>query len=144
MRYVGQGFEINVSLPNKNSAKFNIENLKNIFNKTYKNQFKRNLSHVPIEAITWRLKASEPVPITNISFELNKVKLNEKDNNDRLVYISEENSFKKIPVFNRYELKSGFKCFGPALFEEKESTVFAGSDSECFVDKNLNLIMEIN
>jgi N-methylhydantoinase A/oxoprolinase/acetone carboxylase beta subunit len=69
---------------------------------------------------------------------------NTNNNNDRLIYLSEENRFKKIPVFNRYELKSGFKCFGPALIEEKESTVFAGPDSECFVDKHLNLIMKIN
>ena len=57
--------------------------------------------------------------------------------------MSEKASFEDVPVYDRYALEPGFEFAGPALVEEKESTVYAGPDCKCTVDEQLNLIMEI-
>ena len=100
---------------------------------------------MPVESITWRLKASEPAPMPELKFnipftgsEQNQVK------GMRPVYVSQESSFKTIPVYDRYSLVPGFEFSGPALIEEKESTVLVGPDCKCAIDEQLNLIMEID
>jgi N-methylhydantoinase A/oxoprolinase/acetone carboxylase beta subunit len=46
-------------------------------------------------------------------------------------------------VYNRYALVPGTSLHGPAIIEERESTVVAGADARIFVDDHLNVLVDI-
>jgi hypothetical protein len=47
-------------------------------------------------------------------------------------------------IYNRYGLAAGTSFSGPAVIEERESTVVAGPDTTISVDDHLNLIIDIH
>jgi N-methylhydantoinase A len=59
----------------------------------------------------------------------------------RKVFFAEESRFIDTPVYDRYLLKPGDRFAGPAVVEERESTVVAGPRSDCFLDPLGNLII---
>ena len=48
------------------------------------------------------------------------------------------------PVWDRYALAPGMRVDGPALIEERESTVVVGSGDRVTVDARLNLVAELD
>jgi N-methylhydantoinase A len=48
-----------------------------------------------------------------------------------------------IAVYNRYGLLPGTSFAGPAIVEERESTVIVGPDCRFRIDEQLNLIVEL-
>ena len=144
MRYVGQGFEITVPIPNGRLGSQYTESLMNTFNETYKSLFRRHLTGVPVEAITWRLTASEPAPHPEIRFRTSGAASYANGlKGKRSVYLPEEGQYIDCPVYDRYSLKVGDSFKGPAIVEERESTVVVGPDAEVTIDQHLNLIMEL-
>ena len=144
MRYVGQGFEIVVSVPGGRLGPGLEEELASTFSETYEALFGRTLTDVPVETITWRLSASEPPPRPDIRFSAagsgaypGGVK------GERQVLLTEEGRYVDCPVFDRYGLEPGAAVDGPAIVEERESTVFVGPDARCTIDDHLNLVMSL-
>ncbi len=144
MRYVGQGFEVNVPLTREDIASRDHGRLEEVFNANYERLFHRRLNHVPVEAITWRFSASEPPPRPEMRFRApgtssypNGLK------GKRPVFIHEEGGYADVPVYDRYSLQPGMSFTGPAVVEERESTVVVGPDARVTVDSYLNLIMEL-
>src|SRR5260370_951629 len=62
MRYAGQGFEIPVPLADGPLGPGSLDDLKERFLATYAQLFERRITDMPIEAISWRLAATAPVP----------------------------------------------------------------------------------
>jgi N-methylhydantoinase A len=61
----------------------------------------------------------------------------------RKVYFP-DSGFVDCPVYNRYALMPGTSLHGPAIIEERESTVVAGADARIFVDDHLNVVIDID
>ena len=61
----------------------------------------------------------------------------------RPIFIHEEGGYADVPVYDRYSLRPGTSFPGPAVVEERESTVVVGPDARVSVDSHLNLIMEL-
>ena len=144
MRYVGQGFEIVVPVPGGRLGPGLEEELASTFSETYEALFGRTLTDVLVETITWRLSASEPPPRPDIRFSAagsgaypGGVK------GERQVLLTEEGRYVDCPVFDRYGLEPGATVDGPAIVEERESTVFVGPDARCTIDDHLNLVMSL-
>ena len=144
MRYVGQGFEIVVPVPNGNLGPASRDELATAFNSTYQGLFGRVLSEVPVETITWRVTASEPPPRPEIRFQSARSNTDsEAIKGERPVFLTEENEFVECPVFDRYGLAPGSTASGPAIVEERESTVFVGPGANFTIDGHLNLVMSL-
>ena len=144
MRYVGQGFEIVVPVPDGKLGPDRREWLASTFNQTYESLFGRSLTEVPVEAITWRLSASEPAPRPDIRFaSVDGTDYPKGVKGDRPVYITEEGRFVDCTVLDRYSLKPGAAMNGPAIVEERESTVFIGPDATFSIDGHRNLVMTL-
>lgn len=62
----------------------------------------------------------------------------------RAAYFPEHGRFIETPVYDRYALKSGMQFDGPAIFEERESTLIIGVRGRLQVDKNLNIVTEMS
>ena len=111
---------------------------------TYKSLFRRNLTDVPVEAITWRLTASEPPPRPELHFRpVGGVGYPDGVKGERPVFSPEEGRFVDHLVLDRYSLEIGATVRGPAIVEERESTVVVGPDARCSIDEHLNLVMDL-
>lgn len=149
MRYVGQGYEIEVPIPNdilSLSQEEKNEAIKNSFQRKYDQLFhSRTLGNIEIESLNWRLLASAPVEV----YELKKKKLKSSKNLEnavkgkRKMYSIEKNGFVEAIVYDRYKLLPGMGFHGPAIVEERESTAIMDSNGVGYIDEYANLIIEI-
>lgn len=143
MRYVGQGFEISVDLPEDIDDADFPELLKAEFLKRYAELFGRSISDVAIETVTWRISASGPTPNIQLNFEGQQIDRGAAKKGVRQVYFP-ETGYAPCQIYNRYGLEAGWSFTGPAVIEERESTVVAGPDTTISVDDHLNLIVDIH
>ncbi len=143
MRYVGQGFEISVPMPAGRLGPGSLADIREQFFTTYERLFDRRIAEVPIEALTWRLSASGPVPDIRLHFAGVGTGEQEARKGTRDVYFP-ETGFVACPVYSRYALREGAELRGPAVIEERESTAVVGADARITVDRYLNLIIDID
>lgn len=142
MRHVGQGHEITVVLPDLSLPQDAfLEELKANFYTLYRELFGRIVEKSGIEVITWRLRSGG---------EKGRVSrphaVGEHDNpvkGKRMVYFQEIGHAIETPVYDHYALKAGIEIAGPAIVEQRESTVVVGPKGRAHADRNGNLIMNI-
>ena len=143
MRYVGQGFEIDVAVPEGVLGPNLGMVLHERFLERYDELFGRRITGVPVETVTWRMTASGPTPNITLNFEGQRIDTGAAEKGERQVYFP-ETGFAPCKVYNRYGLAAGTEFRGPAVVEERESTVVAGPDTTLSIDGNLNLIIDIH
>ena len=143
MRYVGQGFEIAVDLPDDWESGSLPELLIEEFLRRYAELFGRSISDVAIETVTWRISASGPTPNIRLNFEGQQIDRGAVEKGERQVFFP-ETGYAPCKIYNRYGLETGTTFTGPAVIEERESTVVAGPDTTISVDDYLNLIIDID
>lgn len=143
MRYVGQGFEIEVALPKDAVGDDLGQILEQRFLAKYDELFGRVISDVPIEVVSWRITASGPTPNIQLQFEGQQIDRSAAEKGERLAHFPDV-GYVPTKVFNRYGLAPGTVIQGPAVVEERESTVVAGPDTTITVDESLNLIIAIS
>jgi N-methylhydantoinase A len=140
MRYVGQGHQIVVPLPEGEMGPQHRTVIEASFEQVYRQLYGRALDGVPIEGITWRLTAlgqgtSLDLRAAHALAAASAVAPGEK----RAAYLPEAGEFVEVPVHNRYDLRPGSRFAGPAIVEERESTVVVGQHGHCTVDAHGNL-----
>ena len=59
----------------------------------------------------------------------------------RPVFFAEAGRFVDTPVYDHYALAPGVTVQGPAIVEQRESTVVVGPNATASLDENYNLIM---
>lgn len=145
MRYVGQGFEIGVTLPSLRLQDIDEAIIRQAFLDNYRSHFERVLDDTPIEVLSWRLAAYAPAQTINIGRSLVKHKIGGETavpkGNRRVLF--EDYGWRDCAVYDRYRLGQGTEIAGPALIEERESTCVVGPNSTIRVDEMLNLIIEL-
>ena len=145
MRYVGQGYEISVEIPDGKLRLEDAERIEDAFWKEYQRLYGRSIENVALEGVTWRVWAQGPIP----EFDLKGSRSDpvRKDGTSskgtRKVYFPEKKATIETGVYDRYRLKPGDRFNGPAIVEERESTVVAGPESNCHIDVHGNLIIEL-
>jgi len=143
MRYVGQGYEISVPIP---GGTLNIRDAKKVedsFWREYNRLYGRYVKNVALEGVTWRVWAHGPLP----QIDLQAIKGGSRKKSckgTRAAYFPEQKDFIETDVYDRYALRSGDRFKGPAIIEEKESTVVFGPESSCSVDRFGNIIIELS
>ncbi len=142
MRYVGQGFEIQAPLTAGALATCSSSDLEQSFLETYERLFDRRIADVPIEALSWRLRASAKPPEISLRFEVASTAWGDPVKGVRRVYFP-EHGMVDCKVLDRYRMRSGDRFSGPAVVEERESTTVIGPDADFHIDAHLNLIAEI-
>jgi N-methylhydantoinase A len=139
-RYVGQGHQIVVPLPEGTLGPQHQATIEANFEHVYRQLFGRALNGVPIEGITWRLTAlGQGAQIDFTSAQAHSETALESERGHRAMYMPEVEAFVEVPVYNRYGLHPGTYFDGPAVIEERESTVVIGQRGRCTVDTHGNL-----
>jgi N-methylhydantoinase A len=142
MRYAGQGHEVTVGLPDGPLGPEDADRITELYRKEYLRLYSREGPDVPLEAITWRLEVSAPLPeILLDGGGSTAAAPNEAQKGERAVYLPEEEGFLAVPVYDRYRLSPGVTFEGPAVVEERESTVVLGPGSRGEIDGTRNLLV---
>jgi N-methylhydantoinase A len=144
MRYVRQGREINVPIPNVKLSNESIETIRQSFYSVYQELYSRCLTNVPIEIVSWKVLTSGPGP----KIELRKVESGDHGKSalkgKRQVYFPEYKGFVDCPIYDRYRMGPGMELDGPAVVEERESTLVVGPGGRLRIDGHLNAVVEFS
>ena len=140
MRYVGQGYEIEVPISKGNIENKNIKSIKIEFEKVYKILFGR-IEKMPLEIISWRTIASGPVTnfiIKNKNFNTTSKNIYTKK---RPVFFGGK-SYIHTKVIDRNNLQKSFQAKGPLIIEERESTLIIPPNFNVRMDPTGNLLIK--
>jgi N-methylhydantoinase A len=143
MRYTGQGYEILVRLPDEKMGDDFASKISASFEETYRRLYGRLGPPVAIEITNWRVLCSGPKPKVHLDIAPQTAVDVHPRKCARQAYFPELGGFVETPVFDRYGLAPGSLIDGPAVIEERESTVVMGPGSRGRVDNLWNLIVEL-
>lgn len=136
MRFVGQGSETNVPIPGIEFTKMNKEEIRRRFDEIYEKLYGRTYPDSEVEFINFKVRASLPERLIQFPTLNRKGKsLNKAIKGERKAYSPLAGDYISYTVYDRYQLfpKAAFK--GPAIIEEKESTLIVGEDGSVSVDE---------
>jgi N-methylhydantoinase A len=143
MRYVGQGHEVSVMLPDGTLGPEHLTSIAMVFEETYRALYGRKGPDVPLEVINWRVVASGPRPAMNFKLAHDTANHTDTRKVSRFAYFPEHGRYVDTAVYNRYAFTPGMKFTGPAIVEERESTLIVGVGGRARVDERLNVIVEV-
>jgi N-methylhydantoinase A len=135
MRFVGQGAETNLPIPNKPFQEWQEREIRKLFDETYERLYGRTYPDTRVEFITFRVRASLP----ERPFRIPKLAaaggtLEECIKGKRDAYSLIQKTHIPFTVVDRLKLFAGAQIQGPAIIEEKESTIVVGEDARATVD----------
>jgi N-methylhydantoinase A len=140
LRYVGQGHEVSVALPDGRLSAESLSGIGQAFDEVYQRLYGRRGPDVPLEVINWRLVASGPKPSLEPRVDQHAAG---RTAPPRQAYFPELGGYVETPVYDRYALTAGSTLDGPAIVEERESTLVIGPRGCARVDEYLNVIVEL-
>ncbi|HLA05930.1 MAG TPA: hypothetical protein VJ022_00690, partial [Anaerolineales bacterium] len=135
-RFIGQGYETNLPLPDGSFSNLDPEDLRRLFDQAYERLYGRTYPEIPVEFVNFRVRASLPVQ----ALELPRLKgdrgsLHQALKGERLAYSDKKHDFIPFKVYDRYKLSPDATFAGPAIIEERESTVIVGEDATVRIDE---------
>jgi len=144
LRYVGQGHQVPIEVPFGELDADSAPELEARFEKAYLALYGRVARGNPLEAINWRLVASTPTPELVLQTP-DRLHADRQDivaqKGERAIYLPEAKGFVTVPVYDRYLLQPGRTFSGPAIVEERESTLVIGPEALVSVDAMANLVI---
>ena len=119
LRYFGQQNEVTIRFPADPRDARDSATITGIFEQAYLAQYGVLPSHVPIEVVSWRLTATGP----EITFDLPALTpaASGAAKGTRKVSLWQESQ--QVPVHDRAALGVGQRLSGPAIIEERETTI---------------------
>lgn len=140
LRYVGQGHEVRIELPPGKLGES--DDVVGSFEHEYARLYGRSGPGVPVEAINWRVVSSGPPP----ALELGAVELAAgatAAKQPRPAYFPSLGGFVETAVYDRYALAPSVRFEGPAIVEERESTLVVGPGQTVEVAADLSLAVSL-
>jgi N-methylhydantoinase A len=142
IRYQGQGFEVEVpidgiALDGRPDAIAGA--VTQSFARAYTEEYGRTLPSGALEAVTWRIEAAAP----RLPRELAPVRHGGRSSDGtigaRRAYFGPARGYAECAVHDRYGLEPGTAGTGPALVQERETTVVVAPGTHWRVDEHWNL-----
>ncbi len=135
MRFVGQGSETNVPISERDFREMKKDEVRRCFDEAYEKLYGRTYPDSEVEFINFKVRASLPERLLQLP-KLGKKKqpIDKAIKGQRKAYSPIARDFILYKVYDRYTLSPNAKFRGPAIIEEKESTVIVGEDASVSVD----------
>jgi N-methylhydantoinase A len=141
MRYVGQGHEISVELPNRRLNATDVEGLRKAFEKDYSALFERPIPGAAIEVLSWSVLATtEPRKPARVA-EVTRTPAG-KATGHRKFFDGRANTVVDVPLYRREQLAPGATVMGPAVIAEDETSTFVAGSFEAHIDGAGSIVME--
>src|SRR5438034_1325467 len=120
MRYRGQGYELEVPLPPGRPDAAWLAALQAAFEAVYRTYYRHVPAGLPMEAVTWRVRAQSPPPTMPPLRPPSGAAPAPKG--ERKIWVPADGAFRMAPVWDRYALPPGWRTHGAAVIEEVEAT----------------------
>ncbi len=147
MRYALQGREIDVPIPAGRLGAGQEAEILAAFQAAHMRKFNWGHPDLEVMGVNWKVVAAGPRPQVSLQ------RLAGGDGaggepraahkKDRPVYFPERGGLAPCPVYDRYRLRPGASLEGPAVIEERESTIVVGPGGQASVDDLGNVVVSV-
>ena len=141
VRHRGQGDAITVELGTDFDSADPAGQVETAFGQAYVGLYGRRPPGVESEVMTWRVRVLGPLPEIDVRIEGDAAEGGRKGT--RNVWFP-ESGFIQTVVYDRYSVGAGATIHGPAVLEERESTMVIGPGAVATVDDVGNLVVEVS
>jgi N-methylhydantoinase A len=139
MRYVGQGYQVEVELPAGELDASRQEAILRAFSDVYQSTFGRTIDDATAEVVSWRCSATASE--SDISLRHRVQRADSRLGSRRIDF--PEFGEMNTPVYDRYVLGPETSIRGPAVFHEQHSSCGFGPDCVITIDESFNLVADI-
>jgi N-methylhydantoinase A len=139
LRYVGQGFQVEAAIDAAAIASGDRDAMRAAFEAEYLRQYGRTEPGLPVECVSWQVVVSGPVP----ALRLDAGAAEAAPPSSRPAWFPEAGGFVDTPVIDRAALRMGDTVEGPALVEERESTLVLPPGTRARRDAAGNLVVSL-
>ena len=144
MRYVGQGYERKVDLPDGPIREDYPDKISEVFVESYLRNYGFTDPDAEIEAIDWYLVATVPSSYDALHRFESVGRAGESPVvGRRRAYFPELDGYAECDVIDRYRLREGDTFEGPAIVEERESTTVVLPGDEVTISPSGHMIVEV-
>jgi N-methylhydantoinase A len=141
MRYVGQGHEITIELPNRRLTGADLAGLRQTFEKDYAALFERSIPGAAIEVLSWSVLATtEPRNPSRVAEVTRKPA--GKAAGSRKFFDGRAGKVVEIPLYHRDQMAPGATIAGPAVIAEDETSTFVSMSFDAHIDGAGSIVME--
>jgi len=142
LRYFGQGYEVNLTIPDKLEETF-VEETRSKYNEKHHDIHGYSIPESPIEIVNLRLSAIGMMTIPTLEPEPE----GGRDSTpariaSRSVFF--DNRIRKTAVYDRKKLKAGNVIHGPAIIQEAGSNTAVFPDQTAAIDPFKNIIIKLS
>ncbi len=146
-RFAGQLHDVTIPLPGalldgrQDGA---MHRLRDTFFARYRELYRHLPGGMPIELLSWRLTARGPSPAVRLPQSLpGDADASRALKGRRPAYFGEAGGFVDTPVYDRYAVRAGMRITGPAIVEERESTIVIRPGMSGAVDPYAHVVVEL-
>jgi N-methylhydantoinase A len=135
MRFVGQGAETDLVIDPKPFTQWFRKEIRERFDTEYKRLYGRTYPETPVEFVTFKVRASlprKPFSMPRLTGGANTLAACIKG--QRKAFSVVNKTYIDFTVYDRSLLFAGAGFAGPAIIEERESTIVMGEDASATVD----------
>ncbi len=136
MRFVGQGAETDLALEAKPFDQWHKKEIRALFDAEYKRLYGRTYHDNAVEFVTFKVRASLPERPFKLPLLKNRQgSLADSIKRKRMAFSIAGKEYIEHTVYDRSRLFPGAKIKGPAIIEERESTIVIGEKANAHVDE---------
>ncbi len=141
LRYRGQGFEVRAPIPAGRLGAEHADAIRQAFESAYIDRYGHRMEGTPVEAMTWRVQARGPEP--PLSLDPPALAPTGGSKQRRVAWLPDDAALREVPVYDRYGLAAGCHFEGPAIVEERESTVVVNGPADMHVEPDGSLTVRL-
>jgi N-methylhydantoinase A len=142
MRYVGQGWEVPVTIEVRDYADVDGALFRTLFDEQYEHFFGRVIDGLDVEIVSWSLRATSKVaPPDRIGKTAKSGSA--KTTGVREIFDVQEGSFQKASIVARSDMKAGDWVSGPAVITERETSTIITASREVIMQADGCLLVRV-
>ncbi|WJD65157.1 hydantoinase/oxoprolinase family protein [Pseudomonas kurunegalensis] len=142
MRYVGQGWEVPVTVAVRQYDDADGALLKSAFDEAYERFFGRVIDGLDVEIVSWSLRASSRVAPPTAVAVTGKARA-AKVSGERRMFDSQQGLFQQAAIVARQDMQPGDWVAGPAVITERETSTIITASREVIMQADGCLLLRV-
>jgi len=142
IRYIGQNYEITVTVPSGTLTQDDLTTISNNFNNEHKRLYGHYKADEPTEMVTLRTTIIGTMSRPRLMKIASAKNAEAALKSERQVYFPGKKGFVKCNIYERALLGAGASVEGPCIIEEMDSTILVNPGQEASIDSYGNVIIE--
>ena len=141
MRYIGQGHEITVVLPQRPLTADDTASLRAAYERDYAALFERHIPNAAIEILSWSVQVSTEASLPALQ-TASPATLASVPVGLRAVFDGRSGRTTEVPVYRRDALPPGSTFPGPAIVTEDETSTYVSANFAAHIDASGCIVMD--